>query len=213
MWEHRKGGGNNEFGNNMRRLGDFATVEGFWRFYENIPRPSQMFTTEEGAKRFGDRELEAISVFKRGIRPEWEDPKNMMGGELFVRKTMSVNVLDQWWEDLLLACVGETLDPADVITGIRVIDKSQRGKMQYRVDVWFSCNRDSDPHLVDQIEEGLLATFGSNAVKFEYRAHSATLVGGGGGHGHHGGPSTPGGGGRGGSGGGGGGGGNFRGRR
>jgi translation initiation factor 4E len=189
VWKHRKATTANDYGSNMTKICTFNTVEGFWRFMNYTPAPSDMFTTEQGPTRFGDRDIEGISVFKKDVHPEWEDPRNMHGGEFFIRKTMTVNVLDQWWEDLLMGIVGETVDPTEVITGVRVVDKSSKGKVLYRFEVWFECNAENDPALVETIKENICQALNAN-IKLEYRSHSNTMGGGGGGHESHG--SAPG---------------------
>jgi len=181
-WEHRKATAAGDYGLNMSKICTFDTVEGFWRFMNFTPPPSEMFATEGGgsAPKF-TKDVEGISVFKKDVRPEWEDPKNMSGGEFQLRKTLSANQLDQFWEDLLLATVGETVDPTDVITGVRIVDKTAKGKVIYRLEVWFECSQDSDPQTVDIIRENLMQMYGPN-LKFEYKPHAAS-VGHEGGHG------------------------------
>jgi hypothetical protein len=181
VWEHRKATAAGDYGSNMTKMCSFNTVEGFWRFLNFTPCPSDMFTTDQGSTKFNDRDVEGISVFKKEVRPEWEDPKNMHGGEFFIRKTLSVAQLDQWWEDLLLGIIGETVDPTEVITGVRVVDKSTKGKVLYRLEVWFECNAENDPQLVEQIKENISAAL-NISLKLDYRPHS-NAMGGGGGHG------------------------------
>jgi len=194
VWEHRKATAAGDYGSSMTKICTFDTVEGFWRFMNFTPCPSEIFASEHGVpSKFKERDVEGISVFKKDCRPEWEDPRNVYGGELFLRKTMTVNQLDQWWEDLLLGLIGEKIDPTDVITGVRVVDKSVKGKVLYRIEVWFECNRDNDPQMVSAIQENVNQALNFN-LKLDYRPHSNAL--GGGGHeshpphqsrGHHGG--------------------------
>ncbi len=44
-------------------------------------------------------------LFRRGIRPVWEDEENKRGGKWIVR--LKKGVCDRYWEDLLLAIVGD----------------------------------------------------------------------------------------------------------
>lgn len=187
-WEHRRGGGGQEYGTNMKRIGEFSTVEGFWRFYNHLPPPSHLFGGEEmsGVKRSDhDREIEGISLFKRGVRPEWEDPKNMYGGEFSLKRAMTMAQLDQFWEDLVLGAIGETVDPTDVMCGVRVVDRSQKGKPTYRFEVWFECSKEQRPAIVDQIEQNIIVAVNSQ-IRLDYKPHATALavgLGGGGGGG------------------------------
>ena len=178
VWEHKRDAlsGREGYGTNMTKLCTFKTVEGFWRFANRIPPPSSMFTTDTGSKKFNEREIEGISVFKEGIRPEWEDPKNMHGGELSVRRQMNIGQLDQWWEDLLLGIIGETIDPTDVITGVRIVDKSSnKNKLSYKLEVWFECNQTNEPQTIEAIKENI-STALNTQLKFEYKPHSDALT-------------------------------------
>jgi len=44
-------------------------------------------------------------IFKEGIRPVWEDEANKRGGKWIIR--LKKGVADRYWEDLLLAIVGD----------------------------------------------------------------------------------------------------------
>ena len=72
---------------NMEKLCEVATIEDFWRAFNNIPKPSMIFFDGRTRKRFKDRSVESFSLFKKNIKPEWEDPMNRSGAEWFCRKT------------------------------------------------------------------------------------------------------------------------------
>lgn len=79
-----------EFEDNLKSLGSFKTVEGFWDMYQHMKRP---YGLPRGSEFF---------LFKSGIRPLWEDPANEGGGRFFisVKRSMLANKI---WEDLLLS--------------------------------------------------------------------------------------------------------------
>lgn len=124
------------------KLCSFHTVEGFWRYYSHIPKPSEVFATMEGDRatrsKVNGRFLEAIGLFKTGPKPEWEDPLNLKGGHWECRKAFPLDVLDNVWEDLCMALVGETLENGRDVVGARVVDKSKSRKVEYRLEVWIS---------------------------------------------------------------------------
>jgi len=171
FWEHRKGG--SDYGAKMKELGEpFDTVEGFWRYKNNIPAPGAVFfTAATGQKKFPDRDVEGFSMFKAGIRPEWEDPANMSGGEFFCRQTMSDSMLDNSWEKLLCGLVGETIDIGDEITGARVVDKSKSGKPTYRLEMWFKTR---DQAKLEQLKDRLATCLGNNLLK-EFMEHNVAM--------------------------------------
>lgn len=173
-WVHKKGGSTaGDYGSAMSKVTTFNTAEGFWRFMNFTPCPSELFATDITIPKFS-KDIEGISLFKSGVRPEWEDPKNLNGGELFLRKTLTASQLDQIWEDVCLGAVGETIDPTDVITGVRIVDKFSKGKVVYRLEVWFEVNQENDPQMVETIKENLIQAMGNLHNKVEYKAHGGS---------------------------------------
>lgn len=75
------------------QLASIGTVESFWTIYSHLKRPSLLPTVSD------------YHIFKAGIRPVWEDEANKRGGKWIVR--LKKGVADRYWEDLLLAIVGD----------------------------------------------------------------------------------------------------------
>lgn len=48
-------------------------------------------------KKVGDRQIDSFSIFKKGIKPEWEAPENSKGGEWQSRSKMTPQALDLFW--------------------------------------------------------------------------------------------------------------------
>ena len=128
-----------------------SDVQTFWRFFANLPQPSQILgeskkivrqDTENGPT----NTLAALMLFKDGIRPEWEDPANNKGGHfqfnLQLERTRNtketmlgsgikegasnsswLTQTDEYWNNIVLGLVGGTLDPEDFVTGVRLVDK------------------------------------------------------------------------------------------
>lgn len=100
---------------------------------------SEVFNDGSGAKKeVNGKTIDAFSVFKKGIRPEWEDPANRTGSELVWRKTMNLDLSDIYWENMVLALIGEALDEDDDICGGRIVDKSKRGsnRTMIKIELW-----------------------------------------------------------------------------
>ncbi|KAJ5649673.1 Eukaryotic translation initiation factor [Penicillium longicatenatum] len=74
-------------------LASISSVESFWAVYSHLKRPSLLPTVSD------------YHIFKKGIRPVWEDEANKRGGKWIVR--LKKGVADRYWEDLLLAMVGD----------------------------------------------------------------------------------------------------------
>lgn len=167
IWEHsaptRKDP--NSWKDNMKALGSFKTVEGFWQYFNHIPKPASVFyTMEAGRKCFsGGKMVEEYSLFKKGIEPEWGDPENRIGGEFYTRGNMEPDQLNAYWQNLVFAVVGEYLESSmstcggcdkvtqnhedgcvvcnccckNIVNGVRVVDKSKQYPM-YKLELWLN---------------------------------------------------------------------------
>jgi hypothetical protein len=138
LWEHKQVTKQEDWKNSMREVCEFSSVEEFWKYWSFIPRPSEVLYDGKSHKEIDGRTIDAFSVFKKGIRPEWEDPANRTGGEFTCRKTMQPEVLDIYWENLVLGLIGECIDEADDVCGCRVVDKSKKGtnRTMFRLELW-----------------------------------------------------------------------------
>ena len=86
------------------KIATLSTVESFWTIYTHLKRPSQIPTVSD------------YHIFKDGIRPVWEDDANKKGGKWIVR--LKKGVADRYWEDLLLAIVGDQfMEAGDEVCG------------------------------------------------------------------------------------------------
>ena len=188
LWEHKAAGqGNknpNQWKENMTELCEFSTVEDFWHYFNHIPKPSDVFFDGDCRKKVGPegKTVEEYSLFKKGIEPEWGDPKNVVGGEWFCRQYVETDVLDLYWTNLVLGVIGEMIEDRsdedrtyeDHINGVRVVDKSRTFPM-YKIEIWINTR---DVVARERIKNRLLdvITDGQNSrkthPKFEWKDHS-----------------------------------------
>ena len=159
-------------------LADAATVESFWRIFAHLPNPSDVFSQRHGGRivhpKVNGRQLEAMGMFKTGVKPEWEFPLNLKGGHWECRKDFDLSVLDRIWYDLTLALVGETLETGREIVGIRVVDKSKTKKTEYRIEVWIGT---ANSPVVLEVVTNMTAMLHAidQDLKFEWKAHGDSL--------------------------------------
>jgi translation initiation factor 4E len=175
IWEHRDEKGSS-YGDNLHLLCTYSTVEEFWGYWNNIPSPSHALFDGITPRRFVNRTVQSFSVFKKGIRPEWEDPQNSVGAEWAVRKRFNGPSLDELWTKLILGLIGETIDPDDEVTGARVIHKNRKDTDLFRFEIWL---RSRDLAKADQIREAVLECMNSgstsqklNSRDWAYKKHS-----------------------------------------
>ena len=171
LWEHHAPDKQAKtYEDNMVQLCEMASVEDFWCAWNNIPKPSQIFYDGKTKKKFANRTVESFSLFKKGIKPEWEDAGNREGAEWFARKNFGMAQLDDFWQNLALGMIGETIDHGDELCGARVVDKSATGRCMYRLELWF---KKKDQGIADELLGRMKTTLGntSSSCKWEFRPH------------------------------------------
>ena len=189
LWEHKSSSGTKDpskWKENMKQLCAFATVEDFWKYFNHIPRPSQVFFDGDCRKKVGPegKTIEEYSLFKKDIEPEWGDPQNVIGGEWFCRQFLELEMLDLYWQNLVMGVVSETIEDTvdeektyeDHINGVRVVDKSRNYPM-YRLEIWINTR---DPQIKERIRDRLIQVITDGQPptkktqpKFDWKDHSA----------------------------------------
>ncbi|RDL36441.1 eIF4e-like protein [Venustampulla echinocandica] len=82
-----------EYEKTLHAVAAFDSAEDFFTIYQHLKRPSTLPLVSD------------YHIFKRGIRPVWEDAENRKGGKWIVR--LKKGVADRYWEDLLFAIIGD----------------------------------------------------------------------------------------------------------
>jgi translation initiation factor 4E len=92
---------------NIKEIGSFTTVEDFWAYYNHLVRPNDLqFTCD-------------YHLFRSGIKPMWEDEVNRNGGKFIVRIPKKKRLASRYWEDLVLAFIGQQfVDCNDDVCGV-----------------------------------------------------------------------------------------------
>lgn len=95
---------NSDYEKSTRAMCRMATVQHFWIIFKHLKRPSVLPTVSD------------YHFFKEGIRPVWEDAENEKGGKWVLK--LKKGIADRYWEDLLLALVGDQFAEAgEVVCG------------------------------------------------------------------------------------------------
>jgi translation initiation factor 4E len=141
------------------RVASFSTVKGFWKYWNHLPQPSELLDGKKFVRENGDSRsvVDALMVFREGIKPEWEDPVNASGGhfQFQVPASSGGGAIDEKWNNIVLGMVGGSIEPAEMITGVRLVDKLvlKSRNPAVRLEVWFSNMDDSEK--VDLLEKNL----------------------------------------------------------
>ena len=85
---------------NQRPIITVTTVEDFWSLYNHIEVASRLPPGSD------------YSLFKEGIFPDWEDPRNQPGGRWMINvdRRNRVELLDTYWLEVLFYLIGEHAD-------------------------------------------------------------------------------------------------------
>eukprot|EP00933_Yihiella_yeosuensis_P062174 TRINITY_DN65121_c0_g1_i1.p1 TRINITY_DN65121_c0_g1~~TRINITY_DN65121_c0_g1_i1.p1 ORF type:complete len:236 (+),score=32.29 TRINITY_DN65121_c0_g1_i1:78-785(+) len=156
IWTQLAPGGSSgsSYSNHTKQLHSCSTVEEFWSVWSRLPQPSELlnkrltFKTDD----FGDaRNVDALMVFRDGVQPQWEDAANAEGGhfQFQLKAAMGAGQIDEYWNNLILGVIGGCLEPYDMITGVRLVDKLTVSRSNHqnvhgsiRVEVWFDSIKD-----------------------------------------------------------------------
>lgn len=93
-----------DYENSIIKIAGVSSIENFWTVYTHLKRPSTLPTVSD------------YHIFKDGIRPVWEDDANKRGGKWIIR--LKKGVADRYWEDLLLAIIGDQfMEASDEVCG------------------------------------------------------------------------------------------------
>ncbi|XP_044751888.1 eukaryotic translation initiation factor 4E1-like isoform X3 [Coccinella septempunctata] len=146
---------------NMKEIASFQTVEDFWSLYNHIKPASDI------------RQGNDYSLFKKGVKPMWEDPANKKGGRWLMnldRKQRSAE-LDRYWLDILLCLIGEAFENSDEICGATV---NIRGKGD-KIGIWTSdaSNTQAVLEIGRKIKERLRIP---NNTKLVYQLHDDQMA-------------------------------------
>ncbi|KAM7209132.1 Translation Initiation factor eIF- 4e-like domain containing protein [Naviculisporaceae sp. PSN 640] len=94
-----------EYEKTLHPIASCESAEEFFTVYQHLKRPSSLPLVSD------------YHLFKKGIRPIWEDDENKKGGKWIVR--LKKGVADRYWEDLLLAVIGDQFgDASDEVCGV-----------------------------------------------------------------------------------------------
>lgn len=143
LWEQVVIEGKN-YSDATRKVTKFSTVQDFWGIWNGLPQPSELLEQKRIMRDQGSSSvpIDALMIFKDGVQPQWEDPVNASGGHFQIQMKASSGggQIDEYWNNIVLALVGGTLEPADMITGVRLVDKlfGPKAANVIRIELWFS---------------------------------------------------------------------------
>ncbi|KAJ2946854.1 hypothetical protein O0L34_g16183 [Tuta absoluta] len=140
---------------NLVELTSFDTVEDYWCLYHYMKLPSELTLGQD------------YSVFKKGVRPMWEDAANKKGGRWLFTLEKRRGDTDQMWLDVVLLMIGENFENNNEICGATV---NVRAKC--KISIWTA--HTSNEKAIMEIGKKLKETLhGQNHSKIIYQAHDS----------------------------------------
>lgn len=136
-----------DYENHINELADVNSIQTFWNCFNYLPLslpPKQ-----------------SLHMFKKTIRPLWEDPANMYGGELTFRVTKSKSA--EFTKEVFLLLIGEGIPTSDddEICGVSLSSR-------YKSDLIAIWNRNgNNEESIEQIKQAVLCSLPSDIVPQE----------------------------------------------
>ncbi|KAF2230384.1 IF4E-domain-containing protein [Viridothelium virens] len=104
IWYRPPTSKNSDYEKSTKPICKTPTAIDFWKVFTHLKRPSSLPTVSD------------YHFFREGIRPVWEDEENKMGGKWIMR--LKKGVADRYWEDLLMAMIGDQFaEASDEVCG------------------------------------------------------------------------------------------------
>ncbi|CAD7970824.1 unnamed protein product [Amoebophrya sp. A120] len=130
----------------IHEVAKIDSIASFWKYWNFLPQPSELLLGKRLiSQRDGTSPVSCVMLFRAGIKPAWEDPLNMNGGEFQFRLkkfTFQENaaLADEYWNNLVLGVLGGQIQPSSMITGLRLVDRLEYAKTAavLRIEVWFT---------------------------------------------------------------------------
>lgn len=144
----------------LHEVSSFDTVENFWSLIKHIKTPSEIKMGSD------------FCLFKKGIRPMWEDEANVKGGRWVITLNKSNKTdLDKFWLDTMLILIGESCDYAHELCGAVVNIRLKNNK----ISIWTAngSNEAAALEIGGKLRDGLRM---ESAYVLQYQLHKDTMV-------------------------------------
>lgn len=141
----------------LSQLGTFNTVEGFYRHYAYLTKPSE-FPRDHN-----------ILCFRKGFKPAWEEFPDGGCWIIRIKRKTGQNYVNRMWESLIIAVVGEMFGIPDVVGC--VLSTRQKDDV---LSIWNKSN--ANPQTRFKIGEKLKEILDlENQALIQYKEHASSM--------------------------------------
>lgn len=174
-----------DYSDSTVKVACFNDLISFWKIWNTIPHSDPLNFVQYVAENEEDQELNgktvakhyfvkgsplkisALSLFKTGIEPAWEDPINAKGGEFSITTSCSKEDIKSVWDNLVLETISGDFPSSDTVCGLRLLDKLTN----FRVEVWLSHNSNNGYSIIPKQQERLRQLFEEVGSKINFKDH------------------------------------------
>jgi len=144
-----------DYEKSIKLICSFNTIEDFWILYDHTLRPSEVSYPCD------------YHLFKKGIKPMWEDKENANGGSFSIRIPHS-NKVSRYWEDLLLAFIGGQFENDNEICGLVFSTRYQKDL----ISVWCKTTDSKEVKKLQETIKKILGLASHFSIDFKYHNQS-----------------------------------------
>ncbi len=164
----------NDYSKLLSPIFSFEDLITFWQFWNKYPGrdTKNIFYNGEYITYFFKEKyrINAMNLFVKGIKPEWEDENNAGGKVLIleyeVKKELDkfLSLVNETWIKLLVYLIGEQIPYTNHINGIRFVDKTKLGKgIIFKFEVWVNKSLVNNTE-VEELKKFLSKNFGCSGI-------------------------------------------------
>ena len=147
----------------LKPIYEISTVETFWGVFNRIKAPSSL---SKGATYY---------LFRKDIKPMWEDPECCQGGEwkVWLPQAPRKTDVDAVWIMLTLQCIGEQFSTAKDVCGCAVETRAKND----RISLWTKTTDKARSMAIGRQLKQLLSAFVPADQPYVFSFHSKALTG------------------------------------
>ena len=158
----------------LKEIYSFDDMISFWQFWNKYPGndTKKIFYNGEYLTYFFKEKyrINAMNLFVKGIKPEWEDENNKKGKililEFEIKKDLDkfLSLINNFWLKLICFLIGEQIPFTNNINGIRFVDKTKLGKGTiFKFEVWVNSSMTEEKD-IDDLKKFLSKNFGTSGI-------------------------------------------------
>ena len=182
LWYENPNEHTSTYGENIKEIYSFQSVENFWRLYHNTNKASQL------------KPSSSYFLFRKGVTPQWEDPQNENGGrwihycnypsssnsnelneENEKQKEMKdiekvKEEIEEKWVNTMLACIGEDFPSSEFVKGCVINSK----RNQMRISLWINCKDNQKMNKLIGQKFKMILNIENEKVVFHYHQNDSS---------------------------------------